>query len=880
VALLHDIANWLDDQPDWVSDAARRIMQNGTLAETDIDDLAALLLDSVGLPDLVGGRTAVRLDVAAIPAEQPEGAAVSLTGIRNPVRINALSHPDGISFEAQGLTIVYGYNGAGKSGFARALKSACRARDRERVLPDVFDPPDPPAPAKAMFRWRTPTGDFEGEWIDGNEAHPDLSAIAVFDSRCARLLVDDENEVAVVPYGLDILRELVRGFDLVRKRIETERGKARFDVTLLAPLNGTTMVGKVIAALEPKTDPQSIKTLASLSPEDAERRMTLGKMLGADDPAKQATVLRRSAQRIATLLREIATLRDSLGDGNSEALRNALATFVATEQASKIAAEELSEGGTALKGTGTDPWKELVESAMRFAQAGPYPDEPYPSAAADAKCVLCQQPLLDVARARLTRFAEFLAADAQKKAAEARNVAAEIFKGMSGLRPDEAPTDKTIIDEIRERNAAAADAVHAYLSALAERKGTLSVMAKDRVIGDLAALPDDPTPALTALKARLDSQATILEKVMTPEERKARSGELAELDARAKLAEMLALVLKAVEAAKTDAIYADAVRQTDTRGLTRKVGELQEKAVSAGLTSALDAELKALGLTGMNVNLELRGSKGAGLQRLRLDLPKSVEKMKLSDVLSEGEQRAIAIASFLAETGLSHSKSGIVFDDPVSSLDHSRRDAIAKRLAKEAAIRQVIVFTHDLVFVWDLVDGATNAGVPYKGVHVFSSQGVKGLVKESLPHEGGKLDARLNDIRSYEKKARKAIEQDIDHEQYDLFVRRGYGMLRDCWERLIEEVLFGDTVRRFRNGINTKNLKKAHVDDNDFEAVWHGMTRCSCFTHDAPTDAVVDLPDPDGFLADIERFAAAYEKAKTSTKETEKRRTETIPAAR
>jgi hypothetical protein len=105
-------------------------------------------------------------------------------------------------------------------------------------------------------------------------------------------------------------------------------------------------------------------------------------------------------------------------------------------------------------------------------------------------------------------------------------------------------------------------------------------------------------------------------------------------------------------------------------------------------------------------------------------------------------------------------------------------------------------------------------------------------------------------------------------------------MLRDCWERLIEEVMFGDTVRRFRNGINTKNLKKAHVDDGDFEAVWHGMTRCSCFTHDAPTDAVVDLPDPDGFLADIEMFADAYEKAKSSTKEAEKRRVGKIPAAK
>ena len=877
--LLHDIAKWVDEQADWVSDAARRIVQNGVLTDDDIHDLTALLLESVGLPDPIG-RVAIRLDPKFLPTEQPEGAAVSLTGIFNPVRINALLHPDGISFEPYGLTIVYGYNGAGKSGFARVLKSACRARDRERILPNVFNPPASPGPAKATFRWLTPAGNFEEEWIDGNEAHPDLSAVAVFDSRCARLFVDDENEVAVIPYGLDILRELVRGFDLVRMCIEAERKKAQFDDTILAPLRGVTSVGKAISDLGPKTDTDSLKALASLSPVEIERKLTLAKLLGSEDPSKQAAVIRRLTQRIATLQSEIEVLNDSLGDSNSEALKNALATFMATEQASKISAEKLLEGGLALKGTGTNPWKELVESAMRFAQYGPHPGESYPSESDNAKCVLCQQTLSEDARERLLRFTEFLAADTQMKASAAQKVAENLLKLVSSSCPEDTPADQTILEEIREQNASVADAVNLYLGALKKRKIALTEMAKDRVIGDLAALPEDPISALDIIKATLEIQAGILEKKLTPDERKTSTEELAELDARAKLSEMLTFALKAVESIKIDSIYADALRQTDTRGLTRKVGELQEKAVSAGLTTALNAELIALGLNYIKVNLELRGAKGAGLQKLKLDVPKPVEKMRLSDVLSEGEQRAIAIASFLAETGLSHGKSGIVFDDPVSSLDHSRRAAIAKRLATEASLRQVIVFTHDLAFVWDLVEASKNAGVSYKGAHVFSSNGVKGLVKDSLPHEGGKLDARLNEIRTYEAKARKALEQDFDYEQYDLLVRRGYGMLRDCWERLIEEVMFGDTVRRFRNGVNTKNLKKAHVDDGDFEAVWHGMARCSCFTHDTPTEAVVDLPDPDGFLSDIETLAAAYEKAKASTKDVEKRRVEKIPAAK
>jgi wobble nucleotide-excising tRNase len=42
------------------------------------------------------------------------------------------------------------------------------------------------------------------------------------------------------------------------------------------------------------------------------------------------------------------------------------------------------------------------------------------------------------------------------------------------------------------------------------------------------------------------------------------------------------------------------------------------------------------------------------------------------DILSEGEQRVVAIRSFFAEVGLSGGKGGIVLDDPVSSFDHRR----------------------------------------------------------------------------------------------------------------------------------------------------------------------------------------------------------------
>lgn len=67
---------------------------------------------------------------------------VTLKSIRNVENINALAPEQTLSFCKEGMTIVYGENGSGKSGYVRILKAACRAR-RERafdILPNVYVP--------------------------------------------------------------------------------------------------------------------------------------------------------------------------------------------------------------------------------------------------------------------------------------------------------------------------------------------------------------------------------------------------------------------------------------------------------------------------------------------------------------------------------------------------------------------------------------------------------------------------------------------------------------------------------------------------------------------------------------------------------------------
>ncbi len=136
---------------------------------------------------------------------------------------------------------------------------------------------------------------------------------------------------------------------------------------------------------------------------------------------------------------------------------------------------------------------------------------------------------------------------------------------------------------------------------------------------------------------------------------------------------------------------------------------------------ALNDDLKATELTRTYVTTTVqdrfsRGSDRLGVERVSLadiggrkgqlmhrpTFLAAAINAKLPRVLSEGEQTALGLAGFFTEAYFDTTASALVLDDPVTSLDHMRRDRVAARLVEFARDRQVIVFTHDIAFVADL----------------------------------------------------------------------------------------------------------------------------------------------------------------------------------
>jgi hypothetical protein len=225
----------------------------------------------------------------------------------------------------------------------------------------------------------------------------------------------------------------------------------------------------------------------------------------------------------------------------------------------------------------------------------------------------------------------------------------------------------------------------------------------------------------------------------------------------------------------------------------------------------------------------------------------------VGEIASEGEQSAIALAAFLAEVQQTPADAGIVLDDPVTSMDHLRRDRVATRLVAEAATRQAIVFTHEIEFLMELVQAAEEADVPLKVQTVISWAAKAGMPERDLPWIAMNVGKRVGFLktRHQEAKARHAKGKT----EYESFAKETYGFLREAWERGVEELVLNGVVRRYSKEVKTKQLKRVAQDlrPADYEVVDAAMTRCSEFFrgHDQPATAGTRVPSVDDLEADI-----------------------------
>lgn len=842
--LVGEIQKWAEGLPAWQSDAIRRLFDSHELSANDTEDLIALLKAEHGLVD-EKGRKARRFSKADIPEGQSAGESVKLLAIRDLENVNAIAPNQRLSIAADGLTVIYGDNGSGKSGYSRVLKRACRARgSAEPILPDANLPKSKTGTAKAHFEVLNGGKEETVSWSANDETLPALAGVAIFDSKCARAYLDEENDFAYVPFGLDILQSLASVMTQMKGILDKELAYVEGNAIALPELVADTQAAKLVSGLSAKTKKALVEKLATLDEEEVAQAKTLKEQLSVADPAKQAEQLRTLASRLAKAKSKIDAVYVGIGKPAADKAKDLCHAYETAHSAAELATQQFQEDKTLLPGTGTEAWKKLFEAARAYSQLA-YPKVSFPNFAPDQRCLFCQQPLRDSTK-QLERFEIFVQGKLAKEEAEAKAQLGAAIDNLKALS-DDVGIDENLAKELSGQSMSLSKDVSVLPSKIGPRLAKLRAVLKVGKWEDLPEIPTSPSPQLGKIIDELLLEVQELESVADPEARSKVQAEYNELLARLQLRDAKTQIFQEIERLQLRDSLKLCVSGLRTNAVSKKATDIAEAVVSKNLEEALNREFDRLGVEHLKVELQSRTQKGKSLHKLCLNLPLAAS---LESVLSEGEQRAIAIASFLAEVSLANDPTGIVFDDPVSSLDHKRRERVSRRLAEEAKYRQVVVFTHDLYFMNLLVTEAKRVGANCEPRSLEQGPDGYGVPHDDIPFEGKNTKARIGQLRAMQQQIAKAF-REKEIVLYKAMTTEAYRQLRLAWERAVEEVLFRNVVLRFRKSVETTRLSKVVVEAGDHETVDKWMTLCSNYAHDQALLGGTELPKPQELLDHI-----------------------------
>ena len=848
VNVLRELVEWSKDRPLWQRDSLRRMVTNGDLTDQDLRDITDICKSQHGLGERVNS---IPIESTHISRSGVRRKSVSLDSLTHHSGVNALAQEQTIEF-GEGLTVVYGENAAGKSGYTRILKRACRARGSEEILGNVVSGAAPGRPA-ATIKYTVENKTYDLLWDDSKSPNLHLAGVSVFDRHCASVYLSEQTDVAFRPMGLDLFDKLSDLCEDVRRLLDQERRALAAQALNFPEVGEETSVHELVSSLTSLTNVERVKELASLTDDDHVRMKELRAQiqdLQSEDPRRKAREINLRARRAEVLVDRIRACADELGEASIKELLSAGTQARSTGEA----AEELHRrtfDTQPLADTGSEAWRALWDAAARFSRMHAYPSHDFPFVQDDARCVLCQQDLSDDGRRRLGRFQAFLTSSLQRDYERALGRYEEKVTRIKKMTIQD-DASREALDEIELDDRELAAAVRAYLDENEKRRARLI---------DLTIVPAQSARNLPGGSIDVRWVMRYVEN-LRGRERALLAGDgeamiadvqstLRELESRKVLADQLDDVLDEIERKKRIAAYQLCMDETKTNAITRKSSEVTKRAVTERLTRSFGDELNGLGFRHVEVEMVAAGgSRGALYHKLQLRRAPGVQVPR---IVSEGEARCLSVASFFAELSTASDHSAILFDDPVSSLDHNWRGSVAERLVRESTSRQVIVFTHDIVFLLALSEQADTQGASVKHQYLRRDVTAAGLISKELPWVAMKVKDRIGHLRDRwqvaDTKHRKG-----EQESYEEDGSRIYGLLREAWERGVEEVLLGGAVERHRNSVQTLRVRQlADIREEDCRQLDAGMTKCSKWLpgHDQSAADNAPVPEPREVLEDI-----------------------------
>lgn len=820
---------------DWAKLLVQKIVSTeNSLLPAEREEVFKYFLQSIGLESGLPSLSITK------PTYSPQSKHVELVSLSQVTGVNKLAKDQIIDFSPN-VTVIYGENGTGKTGYGRILKALGFSYDRgNKIYSNIFGESESQT-AKINYKANDVENTFN--W-DGSNRNDDLESVSVFNNNCVQISLDGSRQLIVSPIGFHLFNlvssELVELDNLYRAK----KGEYPIEINWIESLHDGTPQQQFISSLSKDSSKEKLNELSNFSEEyekELNGKITQLSKLSKDLLQNEIRALKSQIGELNTIIGKIDQNKKVL---NAETWKKLIDTNKAISDLEKNTQKGISEiaASKGIEFYETDEFKDFLSAAEAYIKK--INKEAYPQQ--NDVCVYCRQPLEKDAQELLVNYRKLLNDKTEENIAKLKR------------------SKQTLINQVREIDTSfklnfasfGLDAEEKplqpseFVTFNKEASTFKSTFIKDEVAeGSLFDLKNDVFHNFVSdkneqLEKQLISETESFENIEAKE--KELKQKIAELKDRKLLSGKQQEINKLIANHKKIAILNKHSNSFSTNSISRKTSQAREELVSQDFNDIFQKELKALRKSGLPIDLSF------GTDRGTTKLSHRISNHQLLEILSEGEQKSIALAEFLTELQLDSIKAPVIFDDPVNSLDHKIIDSFAKRVIRLSEQRQVVIFTHSILLFNSLIYLSKQPNfkqLAYQFYNSLKNYDFVGVITEA-EEEKNKVTENIKNINKLINNTPK------DRSEIEV-AKEGFGELRSAIELFIEHEVFNGTVQRYQKHISLGKFIKVNSDliAKHKEYLNDIYDRCCGFigAHSNP-EIVYNDPTIEDLKADFEDF--------------------------
>ncbi|MBS1689634.1 MAG: hypothetical protein JSS96_12980, partial [Bacteroidetes bacterium] len=377
---------WCEKYGDWAKLLIYKIITTESeLSEEDAGQVFDYFLQSIKLKS---GLDTLNFSK---PKYTPTTKKIKLISLANVKGVNKLADGQEILF-SKNLTVIYGANGSGKTGYGRILKMLGHSYDpRNIILGNIY---------KASIEQQTATIKYSVDDDDqvftwnGKDTNEYLHAISVFNSNCVSFSLNEKRDLLISPIGFELFNLVSQELNYLGELLQKEIEKHPTHLSWIDTLNQGTPQQIFASSLTGKSSISKLEQLADFKDEHQkllEEKIAELKSLDKGGLEKEINQLRVNLNEIGSVIIDLKFAAEKINEHVWNKLKELTKNIKILESEKSIGLKEIAESNN-IEFYKSSQFYEFIQAADEYLKLLNKPD--YPNSPNEI-CIYCHQKLSD-----------------------------------------------------------------------------------------------------------------------------------------------------------------------------------------------------------------------------------------------------------------------------------------------------------------------------------------------------------------------------------------------------------------------------------------------------------------------------------------------------